>query len=248
MELRDISTRMKAAREAQSEGQGRVIDAAESFLIRAKMVGVLLRDARLNAKRSVEECARLVHVAPDQIERWELGDETPTLPQLELLAYVLGVPVSHFWGTTTLESEQTDVGKMRDEYLALRDRMIGALLRKAREEASMSLEDLAAFSGLSAEQINRYELGEQPLPMNELTVLANGVRKNLNYFLESGSHIGELLAQREAWKHFARLPEEIRQFASNPLNAGFIEIAIMLSQMPTDRLRRIGESILSITM
>ncbi len=84
--------------------------------------------------------------------------------------------------------------------------------------------------------------------MHELTVLANAVKKNVNYFLESSSHIGEWLETREEWKHFTDLPDDMRRFAANPLNLGFIEIAMMLSQMPTDRLRRIGESMLDITM
>jgi hypothetical protein len=79
-------------------------------------------------------------------------------------------------------------------------------------------------------------------------VLANAVQKNLNYFLESSSQLGELLALREMWKHFTELPEDIRAFAANPLNVGFVEIAMMLAQMPTERLRRVGESVLNITM
>ena len=57
-----------------------------------------------------------------------------------------------------------------------------------------------------------------------------------------------LLEMREAWKHFANLPEDVRAFASNPVNIGFIHIALMLSQMPTDRLRQVGASIVDITM
>jgi hypothetical protein len=53
---------------------------------------------------------------------------------------------------------------------------------------------------------------------------------------------------REMWKHFSNLPDEVRQFAANPLNVGFIEIAIMFSQMPAERLRRVGESVLNISM
>jgi transcriptional regulator with XRE-family HTH domain len=246
-----LSARFKKTRESDEQPTAvaqKPMDYAESYRIRAKMVGLLLRDARMNAGRSFDDCANVARVLPEQVEAWELGDAVPSLPQLEILASYLDVPVSHFWGTTTLnESAGRGVDTQR-EYLALRDRMIGALLRQAREEHGISLDDLAAESGLSTAQIERYELGEEALPMHELTVLANGVKKNLSYFLESSSHIGELLAMREEWKHFANLPEDIRKFAANPLNLGFIEIAIMLSQMPTERLRRVGESVLNITM
>ncbi|NDJ62210.1 MAG: transcriptional regulator [Chloroflexi bacterium] len=250
-DFKDISARLKSARAEDAAGEAaadRPIDYGESYRIRAKMVGVLIRDARVNAGRTPADCAQMLRVAPEQIEQWEFGESTPSLPQLELLAYYLDVPVSHFWGMHTLQSSRDDPAAAQREYLALRDRLIGALLRQAREELGLSVADLAALSGMTPAQLEQYELGEVALPMHELTVLANGVRKNMDYFLESSSKIGELLRMREAWKHFTALPEDLRQFAANPLNLGFIEIALMFSQMPTDKLRRVGESVLNITM
>ncbi len=252
MSLNDVSARFKS-QQSEPSSQKSVSSlsdtaAAESFRIRARMVGVLIRDARINAGRTLEECARVLQTPSQQIEHWEWGEIAPSLPELELLANYLGVPVSQFWSTHTLQSDHPNHANSQDEYLALRHHMIGALLRHAREQAGLSIEDIAHHANIDADNIKRYELGEIPLPMHELTVLANAVNKNLDYFLESSSHIGELLALREKWKHFAELPEEIQEFAANPLNIGFIEIAALLSTMPTDRLRRIGESVLNITM
>lgn len=252
MSLNDVSARFKSQQsESSSQNSASFLSeaaAAESFRIRARMIGVLIRDARLNAGRTLEDCAAVLQLEPHQIESWEWGEIAPSLPELELLANYLGVPVSQFWSTRTLQSEHHDAARTQDEYLALRNHMIGALLRHAREQAGLSLQDIAHRANLDAGVIERYELGELPLPMHELTVLANAVNKNLDYFLESSSRIGELLALREKWKHFAELPDEIQEFAANPLNIGFIEIAALLSTMPTDRLRRIGESVLNITM
>lgn len=243
----DISARMKGLRQGEpDEAEAKVTDYAESFRIRARMVGVLLRDARMKAERALEDCARLLRVDVEQVARWEFGEEVPSLPQLELLAYFLEVPVSHFWGMDTLESTSQNPADTQNEYMALRDRMIGALVRVAREEREMALDDLSAECGIPSEQLEHYEMGDLPIPMHELTVISNAVHKNISYFLESSSHLGELLGMREEWKHFTKLPEDIRRFAANPLNIGFIEIAIMFSQMPADRLRKIGESVLNI--
>jgi transcriptional regulator with XRE-family HTH domain len=224
------------------------MDFQESYRLRARMTGVLIRDARLSANRSTAECAAVLRVTPEQVESWEYGDSAPSLPQLELLANFLGVPISHFWATETISDSKTHRADARLEYLALRDRMIGALLRQAREEASISLDDLSQASQIPVGQLQQYELGELPLPLHELAVLAGAVKRNMSYFLESSSYIGQLLASREEWKHFADLPDDVRRFAANPLNIGFIEIAIMLSKMPTEQLRRVGESMLEITM
>ncbi len=249
MSFEDFAAKMKARKAQQDSTEGsKPFDFDESYRIRAKMLGVLLRDARVSAARTVEDCARLLRVPSSQVESWEYGEAAPGLPQLELLAYYLNVPISHFWGAETLKATGSNPQAMQPEYIMLRNRMIGALLRQAREQAGVTQQDLADLSGLPVEQINGYEMGEITPPMHELSVLAGGVNKNINYFLESSSQIGELLAMREAWKHFSELPEDVRNFAADPLNIGFIHIAIMLSQMPADRLRQVGASILDITM
>lgn len=250
MSFDDIAAKMKAKRAQQQAdaGEGQPFDFSQSYAIRGKMLGVLLRDARLAAARTIEDCARLLRVPSQTIEAWEYGEAVPSLPQLELLAYYLDVPISHFWGAETLKNSRNETNQKQPEYINLRNRMIGGLLRQAREESGVTFEELEEISGIPKDTIEKYELGELPIPMHELSVLASGVKQNMSFFLESSSHIGELLEMREAWKHFANLPEDVRAFASNPVNIGFIHIALMLSQMPTDRLRQVGASIVDITM
>jgi transcriptional regulator with XRE-family HTH domain len=249
MDFKDVSSRLKAKRGEGQEGaaQSKPHDFVESYRLRAKMIGVLLRDARLNAERTLEDCAYLLRVSPEEMESWEYGEATPSLPQIELLAYYLGVPVSHFWGTETLEAQHGRHVDIQVEYIALRNRMIGALLYQAREQENLSLQAVSEASAIPVERLQSYELGENAIPMHELSVLSGIIKKNTNYFLESSGYIGDLLSAREEWKHFNELPEEQRRFASNPRNVGFIEIAIMLSKMPVDNLREVGASILDIT-
>ncbi len=250
MDFGDFSSRMKAVRDKQNQGvdPDKPYDYQESYRLRGKMLGVLIRDARINASRTIDDCARLLRIPSEVVESWEYGDVIPDLPQLELLAYYLDVPISHFWGQKTMESPRETKVDAQSEYMALRHRMIGALLRKAREEAGLSIEEIGAQAFLSVEQVQAYELGEQAIPMHELTVLSNAVNKNVDYFLESSGYIGELLQIREEWKHFLDLDGETRQFVANPLNLGFIEIAMLFSKMPTDKLRKVAEGMLEITM
>lgn len=246
-DMSQIAARFKRVRQTDEEEISKPHDFNASYQLRGKMLGVLLRDARLGAVRSVDDCARLLRVAPQQIEAWEYGDSVPSLPQLELLASFLDVPISHFWGTETLGEDRSTKVDAQTQYMALRDRMVGALLRKAREELQIELTEVAERSGLSVGLLNAYELGEQSIPMHQLSVLSSIVKKNMSYFLESSSQIGELLSLKEMWKHFSDLPEEVREFAANPVNIGFIEVALMLSKMPVDKLRSVGASILDIT-
>src|SRR5690606_1777487 len=180
MDFKDASSRFKKANKEQDAPQQKPMDFAESYRLRARMVGVLIRDARQSSNRTLEETARLLRVSPQQVEAWEFGDSVPSLPQLELLANYLGVPISHFWGMETISDSRANRTDPQQEYLALRDRMIGALLRQAREDSHLSLEQVSGASSIPVEQIERYELGETPLPIHELTVLANAVNRNVS--------------------------------------------------------------------
>lgn len=249
-DLGDVAARMRAAREAKAkqDGDDRPFDHEESFRLRARMLGVLIRDARVNALRDIGDCAIALNVSPEDIEAWEYGDSVPSLPQIEVLANFLDVPISQFWSQSTLSETEDRRIDAQAEYVKLRTRMIGALLRQAREDSQLSIEALSEATNIAVDKLNSYELGEVPVPMHELAVLASNVRRNMDYFLETNSHLGELLALKEMWKHFTELPEELRVFAANPLNVGYIRIALMFSQMPTDKLREVGESMLDITM
>lgn len=221
----------------------------EYFTLRARMLGVLIRDARVKASRNEADCAYVVGVDESTFVNWEFGDESPTLPQLEVLANFLNIPISHFWSQKTLLNDSANgLTQTEQTYFEIRDRMIGLMLRQARENANLSMSQLAEESGVSQESIAQYELGELPIPMHHLNALANEVNKNISYFLDFTGQVGGLLAIQEQWKHFSQLPEDVRSFAANPVNIGFIEIAVMLSKMPTDKLRSVGASIVDITM
>lgn len=249
MSFGDFGARFKQAKSGNGDDTDeRPYDFTESYRLRARILGVLIRDARVSAARTLEECARLLTIPAVEVERWELGEESPDLAQLEMLSYYLDIPISHFWGQETINRDPTSRSASQMEYMNLRHRMIGALLRQAREDARMSLADVSAATGLSEDRITAYELGDEAIPMSELYVLSNQVRKNMDYFIETTGYVGELLRIREEWKKFTTLDEDVRHFAANPVNLAFIRIAMMFSEMPTDQLRKVAAGLADITM
>jgi transcriptional regulator with XRE-family HTH domain len=217
-----------------------------SHQLRGKILGVLIRDARIAASRTIHDCAQRLHITPETFEAWEYGDEAPSLPHLELLAYYLNIPVSHFW-SETLRSQAAQNTSIEDEYIALRNRMIGALLRSARKSHNISIEDLSATTKINAQLIRQYEYGELATPMNQLTVIAEALNQPVDYFLERHSYIGELLAMYAEWQKFMDLDDDMRQFTLDETNAHFIKLAMLFSTIQRDTLHDIAEGILDIT-
>ncbi|MBN1681252.1 MAG: transcriptional regulator [Anaerolineae bacterium] len=220
----------------------------ELYQLRARILGVLIRDARQAAGMSEDQCAERVGVNVETLTQWELGKTMPSLPQLELVAYTLSVPISHFWGTETLLQQSEGQRVQTGEYVTLRNRLIGALLRAAREQVNLTPEQLAGEAGISAGDVTAFELGQRTIPVPVLTTLAQACRVSLSYFLEDGNRVGQALALQEDLKAIANLPEAMRHFVAAPVNQSYIELAMKLSQMSSGELRGIAEALLNITL
>ncbi|MGB9871115.1 MAG: helix-turn-helix domain-containing protein [Anaerolineae bacterium] len=218
----------------------------EAIALRNRMIGLLLRDARLRAGRTKQECANWLGVPVSTLTAYEEGRKPVSLPELEALAFFLDVPVQHFWDPDAqlLIEESTPPVQ---EILAIRHRMIGALLQQARREAGKSRKDLAQSLGCSVRRIAAYEQGEQPVPMAELEILANALNRPIEYFLDSSGLIGKWEAEQQAFRVFRQLPPEIQEFVSRPINRSYLEVAMKLAEMPASALRQIAEGLLEIT-
>ena len=61
----------------------------QAFQLRAKIIGVLLRDARLATGKSMKDLGDVLGVTAGRIASIERGTRSLSLPELELLAYYL---------------------------------------------------------------------------------------------------------------------------------------------------------------
>lgn len=224
------------------------VDIHELYDLRGRMLGVMLRDARMASGCSVEEIAAQLNVEPALVVEWEFGRQVPSLPQIELIAYYLKIPVSHFWSTATFQQQRAATQVDQTAYLMLRDRLIGALVRKAREQNGIQIETLAQQVGVTPAVFQLYELGQQPVPMTVLVSLASALNVNLDYFLEDVSRVGTFFEVQEVAKILEEMSPEVRAFIAAPANHQYIKVAMTLAQMPTETLRALAGELLDITL
>ena len=219
----------------------------EKLVLRNRIIGLLLHDARERAEKSKRECAAALGVSTSTITAYEEGRKPISLPELEVLAYVLDTPVAHFWGHDPELAPEKESPPLQ-EVLALRHRIVGALLRRARLEAGISQKDLAEVLGCSSGRLSAYEYGKRPIPLAALELLAQQLDLSLEYFLDTQEGpVGEWQRQEEAWRRFSELPKELQEFATQPINVRYLEVAMKLAQMPAGGLRAIAEGLLDIT-
>jgi len=225
------------------------MDKKTQIIIRSKKLGVLIRDARIAARRSITECAEAIGLKSGAFRAYEEGRKSPSLPELETLVYYLDLPIDHFWSSETksnlpLPVEKLDLSKL----LAVRQRKIGALLRQERMNASISVRNLAHETGISGARIKAYELGERPIPLPELEVLVTTLGGRIESFFDRSGPIGQWMTNEEAIQSFLELSDELREFVAKPVNRPYLELAMKLSDMSKDKLRSVAEDLLDITL
>jgi transcriptional regulator with XRE-family HTH domain len=219
----------------------------EKRALRDRIIGVLLRDARERAEKSKRECADALGVSTSTITAFEAGHKSISLPELEVLAYVLETPVPHFLQHEPKLIEEEETPPL-EEILLLRQRIIGTLLRQARLDAGISQKDLAAVIGCSPSTLSAYEHGERPIPLIELELAAQHLDLSLDHFFtDRDGPIGKWQQEELAWERFQELPQAMQAFIANPVNIKYLEVALKLSQMPVGGLRDIAEGLLEIT-
>lgn len=212
--------------------------------IRGKILGVLLRDARLAAGKSMKEIGDVIGVSSSTISSIEQGSNSPSLPELELLAFYLRVPINHFWSEQIVSEEPHPAENIEtDRLLGQRHRTIGAMLRQARSEKSLSQKDLSQRTEISTSRIRRYESGETPVPLPELEQLAASLGYGIEAFTDTSGPVGDWIATQKAEHELGELPRSLKEFIANPSNRSYLEIAQRLSEVSAEKLRSLAQAL-----
>lgn len=219
-----------------------------AMTLRTKMLGALIRDARETRERQIEDCAAAINVTKDRFEAYEFGDQAPSLPEIEALAYFLDVPLGYFWERESLSVEQDRkaLANMK-RLIQVRQRMIGVMLQEARLEADVNLDRLANYMQVEVSELEAYEMGEKAVPLPQLEVLSGVLSRSIREFHDHHGVVGVWNARNRALKDFQEMPLDLQLFVSKPVNRPYLELAIRLSEMSVDRLRAVAEGLLEIT-
>ncbi len=225
------------------------MDTRSQVTLRAKKLGVLIRDARQAARRNPDECARAIGITKGALRAYEEGERAPSLPELEVLAYYLKLPIDHFWGKDSISGEASPTEPLDlPRLIELRQRMIGALLRQDRNSASLSVKALSQETGIPSGRINAYELGERAIPLPELEVLLNALGGKVETFFDQSGPIGQWMLDEKSMRQFLELPKDVQAFVCQPVNRPYLELAMKISSMSTEKLRSVAEGLLDITL
>jgi transcriptional regulator with XRE-family HTH domain len=214
----------------------------QSRILRGKILGALLRDARLDSGKSMKELGEMIGSSYSTISSFEHGRKTFSLPELELLAYHLDVPLQHFIDPST-ESLADEPKFEPTIMIELRDRMIGAMLRKRRNELGYSIREVAERTDMPPSRISAYERGQRSIPLPDLESLLIVLEDSIDTYIDEDGPIGAWHRNQEAFEQFKDLPQDLRHFFSHPDHLVYLKMARELSRLEVNDLRSISKSL-----
>lgn len=134
-----------------------------------------IRNIRKSKHLRMKDCAKALGVSKDSYRSFEEGSKPISIPELELLAFYLGVSptalVENEQGTTPFAKVlQEDI---RPQYISIRRKMIAALISAARGKKAISLEELQQATRITTEDLDAYEQGDIPIPLTELFLISD---------------------------------------------------------------------------
>ena len=213
-----------------------------------KKLGIVIKNSRELRKRTVEECAQMMGIEPHTLEAYEAGTTSPPLPELEILAYYLELPIKYFFNSILMEDQPVfEHPKELTQFLSVRGKVISTRLKAFREQKNIPIKKMIANTTLSEEQYSRFEEGLDQIPLTNLQAFMYPLGCSLSEFLSDGGKIGAKYIGEKAQQTLEEIPVEVQKFLTNPSNEPYLRLAMHLSKLSAERLRNIAEGLLEIT-
>jgi Uncharacterized protein conserved in bacteria len=238
-------------------------------IIKAKKVGLFMRLAREKAAVSSETAAKWLSIDENEYTAFENGELSPSLPQLESLAYLFHTRFDFLThGPSETEAAAPDFSQEVNAHLLdLRNHVIAALLKQNREQKGISIDQLEDLTSIPEDALFDYENGKSAVPMLDLEEIINNLGISMDaFFSANGPFRHEDVSQATPAPQVmpqpavapqtaapaapalpGNLPADLLEFINKPVNRPYLELAMRLSQMEADKLRSIAASLLEIT-
>lgn len=207
-------------------------------------VSRLISKARQASRKTTRECAAALGIPLKRFTRLESGQEIPSLPEVEMLAYYFELPTHAFLSEEEQEFADTKASPEQiAQLILLRQRILSATLQLARANKKFSLKQLSSQTGIPAARIKRYELTAKPIPLNELQALCTALDIQLDKLMDQSSFAAEVQKSRQAKEHYQALPQEIKDFISDAANLPFLKLAMRLQQTGVENIESLAQGL-----
>ena len=210
----------------------------------AAEIGELLSKARQYAGKTIKECANLLGISTKHYEQVEAGQLFLSLPEIESLAYFLGVIPQVLLGEQPLKQELSQITRDQlQQLIQIRQRIISATIQLARTQKNLSLKNLAESTKIPVVRLKRFEKTATAIPLNELHAITAALDIAFPSLFNQSGPFAHWLEEKKELAAFSELPEPIQEFVLTPENKKFLELALRLKETGIQNLEGLTASL-----
>jgi transcriptional regulator with XRE-family HTH domain len=162
-----------------------MIMGSQLYQIQAKKIGLMMAMALRNSGISAQNLGQKTGFAQEELLAMENGSISPSLPQLQVIAGITGMPIHELINVEALSPVPANLDpEAVDKYCQLHNRIVAVQIKKNRLQSDLPIEQLSEQCGIPASDLSAYESGQMPVPLpvllklSEVLQLAYAAQKN----------------------------------------------------------------------
>jgi transcriptional regulator with XRE-family HTH domain len=129
-----------------------------------------IKNIRKSMQMSLHDCAKILGTTTTRYLAFEKGEESLSLPELEVMALYFGIPVIDCLQGQVNSSIRFSLLEehKRTAYMQIREKWIRSRLILETENNDIKLDELSEALDIPIETLSRYRSGESSIPLNHL--------------------------------------------------------------------------------
>lgn len=157
--------------------------------------GVLQRiqEIRKSKLRKVKDCAAFLNISKEDYRNFERGKLQLSLPEVELLAGYLDVPIQSFFQDEPYSPQTSPLHdkNIRLRYKKLRQKMIQAMLIIEQTSQGNNLDHLYDLTQISTKKLKSYQRGKKSIPLDHFLAICKALKVTPEVFFHPSKAVAE---------------------------------------------------------
>jgi transcriptional regulator with XRE-family HTH domain len=203
--------------------------------------------AREYRQLSRNSCSQLLGIPVGRLRNYEEGKYVPTLPEIEGLAYIYGLPLTALFDPREIDHliNEPDADNLQ-QLIRIRGHIISTRLQIAFDQSGKTLREITKETGLSASRIRKYLNNALEMSYDDLCVLSGVLGMDTHSQFDTDSSIGRWQAMQSRMARFCRLPEDIQEYVIAEDKTELLRVAHRLMDLDLQSLRTLSDSLQTI--
>ena len=166
-----------------------------------------IQHIRIIKQRTIDDCATFLKLSNDDYLKFEHGELNLSLPEIELLAAFLDVPVRAFFQSQPGKLDQLAnlAEDIQPKYKELRHKMVSSIILSNRKETGLTHQQLHDATQIPLEHLESYEKAGTPIPLHHLLSIIDALSIPQEIFIDTDRLTYD--QDSNTFKHQAWIPE-----------------------------------------